>query len=267
MFDSTIVDDPPAPAEVLIHEARQRQRRRYRRSAILISVVALLVGALVAVLVTTISSGSGPSRSPSAPAAVMAGRSTVLIRPVLCYAYPFAPSKSVGGRLPACGAPYALTATALGVTPQSSPFGYSMGNVRADPALAGYPSSTRDVPGRTVLLSTSLPESGTGSQRYLLGPSEMRLSASDVSSTSAQRNQGGQWVVTIHLTSAGSVTWDRVAQQNFHQLLAIDLGGKVVSVPIIQPTQASFSSFDGAMQISGSINGSLARAVAAAARG
>jgi preprotein translocase subunit SecD len=95
----------------------------------------------------------------------------------------------------------------------------------------------------------------------------MRLSAADVESASAQKNQTGQWVVVLHLSSGGAAALDRVAEQNFHQFVAIDMGGEVVSAPIIQPTQTSFSSFDGSMQISGSLTAANARAVAAAIKG
>jgi len=95
----------------------------------------------------------------------------------------------------------------------------------------------------------------------------MRLSAADVESASAQKDQTGQWVVMVHLSSGGAAVFDRVAEENFHQFVAIDIGGRIVSTPIIQPTQASFSSFDGSMQISGSLTASTARAVAAAIRG
>ena len=95
----------------------------------------------------------------------------------------------------------------------------------------------------------------------------MRLSAADVESASARKNLTGQWIVTMHLSSDGAAAFDRVADQNFHQLLAIDMGGKVVSAPLIQPTQASFSSFDGTIQVSGPLTASNARALAAAVKG
>ena len=53
--------------------------------------------------------------------------------------------------------------------------------------------------------------------------------------------------------AAGSALWDKVAQENFHQLLGIELDGQVYSAPIIQPTQASFTSFDGKGEISGNL--------------
>jgi preprotein translocase subunit SecD len=104
-------------------------------------------------------------------------------------------------------------------------------------------------------------------QRFLLGPSELRLSAADVKSASAHKNRIGQWVVNVHLSSEGAAAFDRIAQENFHRFLAIDMGGKVVSIPLIQPTQVSFSSFDGAMEISGALTAANARAVAAAVQG
>ncbi len=268
MSGSTIVDNTPAPVEVLLPEARQHQRRRYRRSAVMASLAALLVGALIALLITTTSSGSGTSQSTPSLSGVAASRTTVLIRPVLCYAPPYSattprPVGPLGG--PPCAAPYELTASALDVTPTSAQQGYSSNNIAPDPSLAGYANSTHDSPNKTVLLGGQ--PRINGGERYLLGPSEMRLSAANVGSVAAQKNHTGQWIVTIHLTSGGAVAWDRVAQENFHQLLAIDVSGKVVSAPLIQPTQASFTSFDGAMQISGALNASIARGVAAAVKG
>jgi len=265
MSRSTTVDDPPAPAEVLIPEARHRQHRRYRRSALVVSMVALLVGALVAILLTTTSNDPGRTQGASNPSGAVARHATVLIRPVLCLAFPYVPNQKKSGLVPACAAPYLLTARSLNISPLSGQSGYSSTTPLPDPSLGGYASSTRDVPSRAVLLGAlSGPPVG---QRWVLGPSEMRLSAADVKSASAQKSRIGQWTVDIHLTPAGAAAFDSVAQENFHQFLAIDMGGKVVSAPIIQPTQASFSSFDGAIQISGALTAENARAVAAAVRG
>ena len=51
--------------------------------------------------------------------------------------------------------------------------------------------------------------------------------------------------------SAGSTLWDKVAQENFHLLLEIQLDGVVQSAPLIQPSQSGFTSFDGQGTISG----------------
>ena len=42
-----------------------------------------------------------------------------------------------------------------------------------------------------------------------------------------------------------------MAEENFHQLLGIELDGVVYSAPIIQPTQSTFTSFQGQGEISG----------------
>jgi hypothetical protein len=282
MYTSTIVDDTPAAVEVLIPEARHHQRRRYRRSAVIASLTTLLVGALIALLITTTSSGSGTSRDTQPLSVVGASHTTVLIRPVLCYAPPYSATTPrqagpLGG--PPCAAPYELAASALDVTPMSAQQGYTSNTIAPDPSLAAYPSSIRDVPSRVVLLpglggpnDRYLRAAGSApgyvsAGRYLLGPSEMRLSTANVGSVVAQQNRAGAWIVTIHLSPAGATTWDRVAEENFHQLLAIDMGGKVVSAPIIEPTQSSFTSFNGQMEVSGAFNASIARGVAAAVKG
>jgi hypothetical protein len=265
MSESTIVD-VPAPVEVLIPEARYRQRRRYRRSAFFVSIAALLVGALVALLIMTTSNGSGTVRATSKPSAAVARHAPVLIRPVLCFAWPYVASQKQNGPVPSCSAPYELASPALSVTPNSAVEGYSSNNPGPDPTLAGYPNSTRDSPTRTVLLG-GLGGGPSARQRYVLGPSQMRLSAADVESASAHKSPIGQWIVNVHLSPVGAAAFDRVAQGNFHQFLAIDMGGKIVSTPLMQPTQASFSSFNGVMEISGPLTASNARAVAAAVKG
>jgi SecDF, P1 head subdomain len=266
MSSPTVVDDTPAPVEVLIPEARSRQQRRHRRSVILISIVALLVGGLVALLITTTSSGSSTAHDTLKPSTAWVGRASVLIRPVLCLAYPYVASQQKTGPVPPCAAAYQLTAAALNVSPNSAQVGYSSNTPLPDPATAGYPSSTHDSPTHTVLLG-GLNGGPPVRARWVLGPSEMRLSASDVDSAAAQKNQTGQWIVVVHLSSAGAAAFDRVANENFHQFVAIDMGGKVVSTPIIQPTQTSFSSFEGVMQISGSLTASNARSVVSAIKG
>jgi preprotein translocase subunit SecD len=54
------------------------------------------------------------------------------------------------------------------------------------------------------------------------------------------------------------------AEENFHKLLGIDFDGMVVSAPLIQPTQSSFSSFDGQGSISGNFTKPQAMALAKA---
>src|ERR1019366_218734 len=71
-------------------------------------------------------------------------------------------------------------------------------------------------------------------------------------------------VVNYTLTKTGSPLWDQVAQRNFHAELAIELDGVVQSAPLIQPNQATFSSFAGQGQISGSFTEASAKTLALA---
>ena len=66
------------------------------------------------------------------------------------------------------------------------------------------------------------------------------------------------------MTKRGSGLWDKVAEENFHKLLGIDFDGKVVSAPIIQPTQSSFSRFSGRGELSGNLTKAEAVALAIA---
>ena len=189
MLSSTVVKDAPAPPEVLIPEARDRQRRRYRRSAVLVSIVALVIGLLLALVIAATSGGSGTARpTPKPIAALAASGSGVLVRPVLCFAPPYeaAASTSTSTASPACGASYLLTAAALDVTPTHN--GYSWNRGGPDPALAGYPS-TSDEPNRTVLLGARGAISSVA--RMVLGPSELRLSATDVGSVVTHKSHAG----------------------------------------------------------------------------
>jgi preprotein translocase subunit SecD len=73
----------------------------------------------------------------------------------------------------------------------------------------------------------------------------------------------GQWTIDLVLTPAGSAAWDTLTKQQFHQIIGIDLNGRVISAPITMPTQTTWTSFDGRIQISGAFTGQQARAIAA----
>jgi preprotein translocase subunit SecD len=193
-------------------------------------------------------------------------------RPVLCTTFPLSLSpatkatktakaqpaeKAISGNktLPACGASYATTLANLAVTPNSSVQGYSSANISPDPTFLNYTSTSTDVKNyehRDVLLP-SLPTSGTSTNstlRYVLGPEQM--TGTSIGSAVAQQNQVGQWEVNYSLKgSAGSQLWDKVAQENFHLLLGVELDGVVQSAPLIQPGQTGFTSFAGQGTISG----------------
>jgi preprotein translocase subunit SecD len=128
------------------------------------------------------------------------------------------------------------------------------------PAVRYLPSTAQsnDNVSDTVLLPASASNQGT--ERYVLGPAGITRSA--IKSARAQL-VNNQWAVNITLTHEGALQWDTLAQQQFHAIIGIDVGGKVVSAPITEPSQPSFSSFNGQMQVSGSFTEQQAKALAA----
>jgi preprotein translocase subunit SecD len=191
-------------------------------------------------------------------------------RPVLCFAPPLETTTATKGSkgtkikdtssdttLPACAAADQATQANIGVTPNSSVQGYAVSPTfdGIDPQFATIkdtPTSVKNYPTRSVLL----PGIGTNGkpsdavERYVLGPEE--LTGQAIGSATASLNQTGSWVVDYTLAgTTNSNLWDKVADENFHQYLAIELDGVVYSAPIIQPGQAAFSSFDGNGEISG----------------
>ena len=55
-----------------------------------------------------------------------------------------------------------------------------------------------------------------------------------------------------------------MARQNFHSYVALDLDGQqALSAPLIEPTNSSFSSFGGQMEISGTFTATTAKTIAA----
>ena len=187
-------------------------------------------------------------------------------RPVLCYAYPESPPKHAPrnyvpprgiGTVPQCSSSSAITTSSLNVQPNSNvQAGFTSNNLPPDPQFATSPSTSVLKPSyenSTVLLPGIAGACDGSSQlRCVLGPSEM--SGHDIANAQATQNQTGAWVVDYNLNgSTGSTKWDQVSQQNFHLPLGIELDGDVYSAPIIQPTQASWSSFQGKGEISGSL--------------
>jgi preprotein translocase subunit SecD len=182
-------------------------------------------------------------------------------RPALCAAAPYtAPKKGTKlGPLPsACSAStYSLQAPTLTVDTSTS--SSNIASIPADPVLAAYKSSTPaydDAHPKTPVL---VPLQGGGGERYLLGPAA--LNGTIVASANAQF-QSPNWVVNATLTGKGAGEWDALAQKYFHEIIGIDLDGQVVSAPLTQPGQATFTSFTGRVQISGSFTQSTAQSLA-----
>jgi preprotein translocase subunit SecD len=181
-------------------------------------------------------------------------------RPVECYAYPQSVPKGSKasalprgiGTIPACASSSELTAANLDVNTTT---GEPTNNVPPDSQYASYPSTSVEKPNyanSTVLLPGLAGACGNGGLRCVLGPSQM--TGRSIASAQATQNQTGAWVVDYTLAgAAGSKLWDTVAEENFHQLLGIELDGEVYSAPIIQPNQSTFSSFNGQGEISGNL--------------
>ncbi len=184
-------------------------------------------------------------------------------RPVECWAYPQSVPKHAKTPLPpgietipACTASSQINASSLQVSPDSaSAAGFTSNSVPPDEQYAAYPSTSVDKPNyatSTVLLPGIGGACDNNAElRCVLGPAQM--TGRSIASAQATQDQTGQWVVDYTLTGTGSTLWDKVAAANFHLPLGIELDGEVYSAPIIQPTQGTFTSFDGKGEISGSL--------------
>jgi preprotein translocase subunit SecD len=195
--------------------------------------------------------------------ATLGNTAQLFFRPALCYAPALSVAKGASpstGPLPTCASSSALTQANLQVTPNSSNInGYTSNtNIPPDSQFASYPSTlpTNDNKNDTVLLPGT---AASGGGRYVLGPAG--LTGTAVHSANAQL-VNGQWAVNLNLTSQGSTQWDTMAQQQFHQIIGIDLDGQVISAPITQPTQGSFTPFNGQVQISGNFTEDQAKTLA-----
>ncbi len=134
--------------------------------------------------------------------------------------------------------------------------------VSATPNLAKYHSTkptTKNYKNETVLLPGL---NATNGIRYLLGPTE--LTGHAVKKAVAQQTQLGKWVVNMSLTSAGTTGWNTMAKKYFHEVIGIELDGVVQSAPLTLPNTATFKTFSGTVQISGSFTQAQAQDLALA---
>ncbi len=183
-----------------------------------------------------------------------------LARPVLCGAAPSTPangSTAPVGLPTGCSDPrYALTAGNLGIAAGGGG-SIEVHPVPPDPALTEQPSTTpaQEQPSAPALLDTS-----DGSQRYLVGPAG--VTGADIASASVKTSEAGQVLVDLRLTPAGSTAWDQLARAGFHQLIAFEVDGVIVSAPLTEVGQSTFSSFQGELQISGGFTTSTAESLA-----
>lgn len=227
-----------------------------------------MVASLVGVSVVLGSCGGGP---PGGGGAV-----GVLFRPVLCAVPPY--DKFVTSPQPtlsaaSCG-PSGLNPASMQVVPSKhAADGFTYSSPQPAIILEGErtTSPSHDAASKVVLLG-GLPGSsvyaGTAASkgiRYVLGPAVMTGRA--IASATAVKTPANAWAVDWTTTTAGSVLWDRVARASFHQLLALDVGGVVVTAPIIEPTQRSFTSFKGRGEVSGNWSQAEATRIASAMQG
>jgi preprotein translocase subunit SecD len=87
------------------------------------------------------------------------------------------------------------------------------------------------------------------------------MTGSAIKSANAQV-VNGQWVVNLNLTGTGATQWDTFAGEQFHAIIAMDLDGQVISAPITQPSQQTFTPFNGQVQISGNFTEDTAKTLA-----
>lgn len=114
--------------------------------------------------------------------------------------------------------------------------------------MPGYASSTVLLPGLHGACD------GTPAVRCVLGPVEMTSRSIGQVTVTRDRGAGG-WTVNYTMAGAGGAAlWDRVAYENFHQFLGIEVDGVVYTAPLMQPTQSSFSSFDGRGELGGNFS-------------
>jgi preprotein translocase subunit SecD len=203
----------------------------------------------------------GNTRLP-VPATTLLESGTLQFRPALCSAAPYT-QPTTGeelGPLPgACSAPqYSLTDPNLIVNVSTGTS--NIDSIPLDPRLVPYKSSTSVYNNGNPKGPVLIPLDDGGGERYLLGPSE--LSENIVAATEAVF-QSPNWVVNITLTERGAVAWDTMTQKYFHEIIAIDLDGRIVSAPLTQPAQSTFVSFAGRVQISGSFDQQSAEELAA----
>jgi hypothetical protein len=248
-------------AQLLFQEARQRRRRRRLIGGIVAVILAVVLGltlVLFAFSGRTVPAGPAPA-APSTGGLVVSA-SAFSIRPVLCYAPPYAGGGAPGSgaaSLPGCAPAFDLSAANLDVEPGSG--ASTLHAVGPDPQFARIPSTpaAADTLNSTVLLPG---DSSAGSPRYVLGPAS--LTAADIRSARAQRVDGG-WTVDIGFNGRGAAVWDALGGAQFHAIIGFVWNGHVVSAPVVDPTQRFFRSFNGQGQISGGLTEHEAKSIAA----
>jgi hypothetical protein len=185
------------------------------------------------------------------PSSFLTASPELLIRSVTCYAGTQSEPPSTDPLPATCSGPQyaAPTATPDGT---SSSTGFTEPNVRPDPVLSAYmtttPAQDAASPNAYALLPILNSTGSSVTQRFLVGPTLLTLSSKVASATVVPAPIGG-WMINVRLDPSESRLWDQVAAEYFHRELAIDLNGVIDEAPVIQPDSTSFNSFDGQMQL------------------
>jgi len=259
---------PPSPAgAVVLHTdsgARVTEGQLKADADVMRNRLALLGNTRVSVKIAgssiVVTGGPVQLADPSSP---LTQSPSLLIRPVLCYSGPYA-GTAPSGPLPSSCGQYAIKPVTPAPGNGAGSYASPSNQAQTDPALVQYPSTSpvADLanPSSVALLSGSTAPGSTG--RYLVGPTELMLS-SKVASAQVNRDNYGGWAVTVQLSSSAAAQWSQVAEKYFHLIVAVDLNGEVVTAPVIEPTQATFTPLHG-LTLSGGFSKSTANAIAAA---
>ncbi|HVB06545.1 MAG TPA: protein translocase subunit SecD [Acidimicrobiales bacterium] len=182
----------------------------------------------------------------------------IYFRPVLCEAPAYSGPKLVHGQPPAykvpptCPSQYNFLQSG---TYDSSTQNYVPPAAGVDPQYASYPTTTPDQDDTDTVARQNviLPIGAGTSNRYVLGPAVINnqiVNGQIISKAyAALDTQTNQWVVVFDLTGKGSTLFNALAHQYYGQLVADDLDGSLISVPIIES-----QSFPGSGQVSGNFN-------------
>lgn len=225
---------------------RSNTRSCARRRVTVVSAVTFLL--LVASALVSLSPTPSGFRTAAAGAAGWhrsAVADLVSARHVLCLASAHSPSvPTPGARLPeSCQ----LRDAAGGVAPLGR--GHTTSAPAAGPALVAYPSTLTAGAnaGHSTLVHSLVGKPGTAT-RHLVGPHVVTMSHRDAKPANVTTKNGSS---TVHIvfTQAGAERWDTVPSANFLIDVAFLLGYHVLSDPTIEPTNTSFTTLDGKVQI------------------
>jgi hypothetical protein len=179
----------------------------------------------------------------------------IFVRPVECAAPEnddAAPGAGESGPV-SCGRSYLLTADALKVDTKT---GKPTAHVGTDPdlaAVASTPLATES--GSQPALVQAGEYSGFAGDRLVVGVPAFDNSA--IASASDQ-SDGSEWTVQLTLTTKGSEGYDALAQRQFHAYIAIELDGSVLDAQLVEPTNCTFVTLGGTLDISGKFTNSEA---------